>query len=71
MFIEVFSFQINKPYLLLVLQEPDVISINLFQNSKTFNNFVSNYHLFNPYQTYRGRRSAFVTPINPSLVIFT
>ena len=54
-----------------VLQKPDFLSINLLQNAKTYrkwaaliiNSFGSKYNLFNPWQTYRGRR------IDPSWVM--
>ena len=65
--------------LFLALQKPDFLSINLLQNEQTYrkwaaliiNSFDSKYHLFNPWQTYRGRREVFLTRNDPSWVIFT
>ena len=78
MSIEVPCFQIYKIYLLFALQKPDFTSIKLLQNEKTYrkwsaliiNNLVSKYYLFNPCQTYRGRRKVSATKNDPSWLIF-
>ena len=74
MFNEVPSFQIYKLYVLLVLRNPDFLSIHLFQNAKSYgkwvaliiNNFVSKYHLSHHVQPYRGRWRVFVSQIDTS-----
>ena len=74
MFIEEPCFLIYKIYLLFDSQKPDFPSINLLQNAKTYrklsaliiNNFVSKHHLFNPCQTYRGRRKVSKFQNDPS-----